>query len=799
MAKQEATLKNLEMIYEAMNNGDLEQALQKQNRVRIENSANAFIKHFDEHEMVTPEQVEKAKLIVKIASMVYHNPAIVAELNKGRAMELPQTVIEDEPWERIVEILNVVAPGQTPVGAPEFKFEEAPKEEEVKAEPVKKKYNPFVDKDLPPVEKTENAATIVEENVPKKGVEIKIDKKNSNNTVHEFPRLKGNIEKAYFIRKSPDLPRKAVVLETVFKKWFDALGKAYTDTLKIGGSLKDDGISLILSIEGEVGDTKLIKAAITRGDDGLGTDVTEFLADYEFKPLKHKLNRIGLKTEAVMPKSAMITLASQGYEYANTRMAASGALSNHDTKGIAAREHIVLIPLECECEGMNREHEILAMNEHYTKSIKFHHSTFEGNLEELLIEAENLIHEVTKLRGGLDYDIDGIVFELMDTKEREILGRDETSQTNNYQIAYKFPAKQAISTPTGMEFSVGFTGVVTPKCFYEEVIFNNTSQTNSSLHSKSKFDLLNIKPGDELIIEYRGEVICDVTKDPTSPVNAANTNEPYKFPTNCPVCNSVLVPSDSGKQMYCLNDECPAKCGRTLLNFVSKLGVDEWGEQRINTLYEAGVISKLSDILTISDIEIIKLGESTMGPAIAEKMCANIETLRNKPTFDYNIYGALGIRGVGRTQAKKIFAKYTKHELDSMIAENETKAIAKLAKINSIGEKLASNFIYFISDNAREINEIVALMTMEESKGKETSKGSVVFTGFIDETLAAQIEERGYEFKKNLTKDTALLIYKEPNNKPDGKYMTALSNNTPMVQLSEFNIELIDVYIRENK
>ena len=74
---------------------------------------------------------------------------------------------------------------------------------------------------------------------------------------------------------------------------------------------------------------------------------------------------------------------------------------------------------------------------------------------------------MARKRPHLDYEIDGIVIKVDDVALQESLGT--TAKSPRWAIAYKFPAEEVVTRLTGIELSVGRTGVVTPTAELEPV------------------------------------------------------------------------------------------------------------------------------------------------------------------------------------------------------------------------------------------------------------------------------------------------------------------------------------------
>ncbi len=73
----------------------------------------------------------------------------------------------------------------------------------------------------------------------------------------------------------------------------------------------------------------------------------------------------------------------------------------------------------------------------------------------------------TSRRGGLDYDIDGMVVKVNSLEQQARLG--STAKSPRWGIAYKFPAESVRTVVLGIEVQVGRTGKLTPVAILEPV------------------------------------------------------------------------------------------------------------------------------------------------------------------------------------------------------------------------------------------------------------------------------------------------------------------------------------------
>jgi len=121
----------------------------------------------------------------------------------------------------------------------------------------------------------------------------------TKDTTHEFPLLRGTLDKAHFIYTADNTQRKEGTkdVESFIRSWM----ARSRGPLRIRLSLKYDGVSVILEIDSVTG---RVVSAITRGDDGNGTDLTHLFTNVRYPNALNEMGlNFGLKTELIVTKA----------------------------------------------------------------------------------------------------------------------------------------------------------------------------------------------------------------------------------------------------------------------------------------------------------------------------------------------------------------------------------------------------------------------------------------------------------------------------------------------------------------
>lgn len=454
--------------------------------------------------------------------------------------------------------------------------------------------------------------------------------------------------------------------------------------------LKIDGLAVSLHYE----KGRFIQGA-TRGDGVTGEDITQNLKTIKAIPLR--LNEevtLEARGEAYMPKRSFVKLNEEKEQngedvFANPRNAAAGSIRQLDPK-IAAKRNLSMFVY-----GLANVEE---------KTIPSHSESldFLGELGfktnpnrrtcETIEEVIAYVEEWQEKRPHLDYEIDGIVIKVDDVALQESLGT--TAKSPRWAIAYKFPAEEVVTRLTGIELSVGRTGVVTPTAELEPVRVAGTIVRRASLHNEDLIREKDIRIGDYVVVKKAGDIIPEVVNVIFD--KRTGEEEEYHMPTHCPACESELVRLEEEVALRCINPTCPAQIREGLIHFVSRnaMNIDGLGERVITQLFDADYIRTFADLYALTKEQLLQL--ERFGEKSATNLIQAIENSKEN-SLERLLFG-LGIRHVG-AKAARTFAEHFE-TMDELVKATEE----ELKAINEIGEKMAQSVVtYFDNEDVLEL------------------------------------------------------------------------------------------------
>ncbi len=509
--------------------------------------------------------------------------------------------------------------------------------------------------------------------------------------------------------------------------------------------------------------------AVTRGDGLVGEDVTENARTIRSLPLRtnSKLDHFEVRGETVMLRRAFERLNQERDErglsrFANPRNAAAGSLRVLDPSITASRRlefytYFLLVDGRPYCPS------------HWESLDALHKMGFKVNarrklcasLDELLAFCK----EWESKRDDLPYEIDGVVVKVDSIDQQIRLGY--TAKAPRWAIAFKYAARQAVTTVENIDVQVGRTGALTPVARLTPVEVGGVTVSRATLHNEDEISRLGLQIGDAVVIERSGDVIPKVVRVHTQ----GSRRRPFQIPKHCPVCGGKVVREEGEAASRCINTNCPARLKESILHFASRgvMNIDGMGDALVEQLVDRGIVTSVADLYDLTVDRVADLDR--MGTKSAANVVRNIERSKQNPLP--RVINALGIRFVGERTAMFLAEEFG--DLDKIAAAQ----IDELQKAEEVGPKVAESIYQFFREprNQDLVERLRSAGLQFEYRVRRRPGGPLagltfVLTGALAgisrEEARQRIEAAGGKVGAAVSKKTSFLVAgEEPGSKLD--------------------------------
>ncbi len=565
---------------------------------------------------------------------------------------------------------------------------------------------------------------------------------------------------------------------------------------------KIDGLSCSLRYE----DGVLVRAA-TRGDGQVGEDVTPNVAHIADIPQRLHGDApavFEIRGEVYMEKAAFLALNAQLLEearekaaakgeafdptgvrqFANPRNAAAGSLRQKDASVTARR------PLRFWAHGWGAASAMPGATQH---EVMQRIAAWGLPISPEMVRCDTLdamlaaYARIAQGRGGLPYEIDGVVYKVDRLDWQQRLGF--VAKAPRWAIARKFPAERAETTVEAIDIQVGRTGKLTPVGRLAPVLVGGVTVTNVTLHNRDEIARLGVRVGDRVVIQRAGDVIPQVVTNLTR----EEARHAFAFPDHCPECGSEAVAEEGEVDVRCTGGLiCPAQRTERLKHFVSRgaLDIDGLGEKTIDQFFALGWLESPVDIFRLRKRREAILALEGWQDKSVDNLLKAIEA-RREPDAARLLFG-LGIRHVGAVTARDLmkglgdihrlpgkaaeFAAYrSEHprgaeEKESPFNIRMSEAVKRIFEVGTdgigtaVGHALAD---FFHEDHNRQVwddllSEVSPPPYVVETRDSAVAGKTVVFTGKLEtmsrDEAKAQAEMLGAKAAGSVSAKTDLVV-----------------------------------------
>lgn len=566
----------------------------------------------------------------------------------------------------------------------------------------------------------------------------------------------------------------------------------HTETLEFVCEYKLDGLSLALHYEAAADGASHLLRGLTRGDGTVGEDVTSNVRTIRSVPLgvsadklkkAHMPAAFEVRGEVVMPQAAFVKMNEERVKAgqapaANPRNAAAGTIRTVEPSIVAQRRldyyaYFLLVDGEFLLPTQTETLDALKAAGFKTNP----HARTVSSIDDVLA----FIAEADTKRDALGYEIDGIVIKVNSVAQQRRLGF--TGKAPRWAIAYKFPARGAVTKLLGVAFQVGRTGKLTPVAQLEPVGIGGITVARATLHNPDEIARLGVKIGDYVAVERGGDVIPKITEVVSDAQHPRGAVE-IEFPSVCPKCEQPVVREEGEVDYRCVNASCPARLHEELVHFASRgvMNIEGLGDVMVGQLLghslaaaeetpasaetdasdeeptRAALVRTVADVYRLTAADLLTL--ERVGQKTADALIEQIDRSRKAPL--YRVLLGLGIRHVGDRTAQDLANTF-----GSMDAIMEA-SVDELKAAEGIGPVVAQTlFDFFRVEKNRDLVEDLRAQGLQftaEKKVVGTALAGMTFvlTGTLPtltrDEAKQRIEAAGGKVSGSVSKKTTYVV-----------------------------------------
>jgi len=521
---------------------------------------------------------------------------------------------------------------------------------------------------------------------------------------------------------------------------------------------KIDGLAISLLYR----DGQLERGA-TRGNGEIGEDVTHNLRTIAQVPLRiddaPPLVEVRGEVYMSLPDFAALNerLAAAGEStFMNPRNTAAGTIRQLDP-ALAARRPLSMLAYSLGvAEGLELRGQWEALG--WLRAHGFNVSS-----EIVVLDDEDAVVEQClewqRRRGGLDFEIDGVVIKVSDFELQRRLGA--VGRDPRWAVAWKFPPTTAKTRLLAVHWNVGKFGDLHPFAELEPVHVGGVTVKLATLHNEEDLARKDLRPGDEVIVLRAGDVIPQVVSPAPHALENPHRQPPPLPPERCPVCDTPTVKPADAVFTKCPNVACPGRQWQLLRHFVSRgaMDIDGLGETLVGTLLNRGLIRGPGDLYELSEAQLLEL--DGFGEISARNLIAAIAASRERPF--HSVLFAIGIEEVGEVTARNLVTRF--RSIDRLLNASPE----EIAETPGVGAKMAASIASQLASRAlRELIERLRSAGLRfEEEGPPPGEGPLagltfVITGTLPTLTREQASERialaGGRVTSSVSKKTDYLL-----------------------------------------
>ncbi|MDC0483515.1 helix-hairpin-helix domain-containing protein [Candidatus Thioglobus sp.] len=349
---------------------------------------------------------------------------------------------------------------------------------------------------------------------------------------------------------------------------------------------------------------------------------------------------------------------------------------------------------------------------------------------------------VSQLESGVDFDIDGVVFEVISPELKKHMGSNR--KFHRWQIAFKENKEKAQVRVISVTAQVGRTGKITPVAELEPTQLSGATIYRATGHHYGLVKEQGLGAGSIIELTRSGLVIPKINK-------VLKTAE-VDIPINCPSCGDLL--SWDSDFLMCFNHvSCPEQImGKIIYFFRILANNDGFGQATIQKLYAEG-IRQVSDIYLLNEDKLISMG---FGKKTSHNLINQLIRSRKESIEDWRFLASFGVQRLGMGNCENLLKNYSVDQIFDL-------SIKDISNIDGFAEITAElifdglalikpQYVVLISGGF-ELEQTLLKTEINQSISPFNSK-KIVFTGTMSESRA-ELQKQAKAFGANVGKSVS--------------------------------------------
>ena len=395
-----------------------------------------------------------------------------------------------------------------------------------------------------------------------------------------------------------------------------------------------------------------------------------------------------------------------------------------------------------------------------------------GTIREFTENFENIVNRLEK---EVDFDVDGVVFELVNQELKAHMGSNR--KFHRWQIAFKENKEKAQVKVISVTAQVGRTGKITPVAELEPTQLSGATIYRATGHHYGLVKDQGLGSGSVVELTRSGLVIPKINK----------VLKPAKvdIPSQCPSCGALL--SWESDFLMCPNHQsCGDQIVGKMVYFYKVLANnDGFGQATIQKLYENGV-RQVSDIYALDEGKLMSMG---FGEKTSQNLVEQLIRSRQESVEDWRFLAAFGVQRLGMGNCENLLKHHSLEQVFDLSVED----IANIEGFAELTAELIFNGLASIKPQYEALisggfeleKTILVSQTIQYNNPFQNKK--IVFTGTMSQaraTLQKQAKIHGIVVSSNVSSKTDFLIVGE--NAGQSKLKAAKVNDVVILTEEEY-------------